>query len=166
MTKTPAARLGRSWSRAAGAALLAALLAGSACRFDRAERWLGVGEGAACTPGESRCTDAFERCVSVGGGATWRVEDDCGARGLSCISELGRCAACRPAVRSCSVAGHVVVCRADGGGEDLVQTCDLEGGSACRGDKCLSLCADANLTKSNVGCEYWAADLDNARSHQ
>ena len=27
----------------------------------------------------------------------------------------------------------------------------------------MNLCADAAQTRSNVGCEYWAADLDNAR---
>jgi hypothetical protein len=39
-------------------------------------------------------------------------------------------------------------------------------GQACRGGVCGDLCAIAAAQRSNVGCEYWAAQLDNARISQ
>ena len=35
-------------------------------------------------------------------------------------------------------------------------------GLACRDAKCANLCHLAQSTLSNVGCEYWGVDLDNA----
>ena len=42
------------------------------------------------------------------------------------------------------------------------QPCGLGDGLACRSGACLNLCDDAPRERSNVGCEYWAVDLDNA----
>src|SRR5690606_23513003 len=53
-------------------------------------------------------------------------------------------------------------CDATGSGYDLVDTCDPEAGEACRDGGCVNLCARAAERRSNVGCEYWAVDLDNA----
>src|SRR5262249_43206096 len=50
----------------------------------------------------------------------------------------------------------------DGSAADLVDTCDPTTGSACREGICQNLCQAATIERSNVGCEYWAVDLDNA----
>jgi hypothetical protein len=54
------------------------------------------------------------------------------------------------------------VCRADGTGYDARDACEPFAGNVCRAGRCVDLCREATLRRSNVGCEYWAADLDNA----
>ena len=41
-----------------------------------------------------------------------------------------------------------------------VQACDLAAGQACHEGKCGSACSVAADKPSNVGCEFWAVDLD------
>jgi hypothetical protein len=141
---------------------IAAVAALGACRFDRAERWLPVGQGAACTPGESRCSgDVIQTCVSAGAGATWETADDCGAKHLSCNGAPPACLACPPGGLACD-GQNATKCRADGSGVDVIETCDTSKGFACRSGACSNLCVDAVASQSNVGCEYWGVDLDNA----
>ena len=45
---------------------------------------------------------------------------------------------------------------------DPMSACDPTTGSACRDGLCQNLCMVAGVQKSNVGCEYWGVDLDNA----
>ena len=41
--------------------------------------------------------------------------------------------------------------------------CSLEGCTSCTGPDCVTdACAQASSDQSNLGCEYWAVDLDNA----
>ena len=151
--------MSRSRRRLAAVLLVAAF---GGCRFDRGERWLPVGEGAACTPGEQRCGDGVvERCVAVGAGATWQTADTCRARGLTCSARTFTCLACDPATIRCDGV-NVTACRADGSGYDVQATCDAAHGQTCRGTGCADLCAEAIASQSNVGCEYWGVDLDNA----
>ncbi len=42
------------------------------------------------------------------------------------------------------------------------KTCHPSKAEACREGSCVDLCVEAFERKSNVGCEYWAVDLDNA----
>lgn len=145
--------------RRALAALL--LLAGgwaAGCRFDRSERWLSVTEEGGCADGTLRCaSERLERCED----RRWVTASDCGASGQTCRADRGACLACSPGARRCSASG-VEQCQADGAGFELVTACDAKAGLACQGQSCVNLCAEATSRRSNVGCEYWAADLDNA----
>ena len=41
--------------------------------------------------------------------------------------------------------------------------CTLDGCSSCQGPGCVSdACTSPSADQSNLGCEYWAVDLDNA----
>ncbi len=95
-------------------------------------------------------------------GVAFRVVDDCAARGLVCSSVLRACAVCEPGTGTCND-DVPSLCRGDGSGYDLGTACDSASGIACRAGACKNLCAEAAQTRSNVGCEYFAADLDNAR---
>jgi hypothetical protein len=137
-----------------------AMLLGS-CGFDRSDRWTddALGSTLVCQAGTTRCNGALERCDATG--TTWEKADDCAGRGLICSTSLQRCATCEPASTSCNGA-TVRTCNADGSASTDGVTCDGDGGFACRQGACQSLCDVAATVKSNVGCEYWAVDLDNA----
>jgi hypothetical protein len=121
----------------------------------------------ACTLGALACDPSgkLTRCeasASADGGVATVVYDDCAATGRICSATLRACAACEPGSGTC--ADDVPsLCRADGSGFDVGEACDTTAGVACRGGRCTNLCAEASRTRSNVGCEYWAVDLDNAR---
>src|SRR5690606_3323765 len=88
-------------------------------------------------------------------------EEDCAARDLMCSTALKQCATCEPGERSC--AGRAPrICNAEGTDWEEGATCDEQAGLACRNGACLDLCNQAGGRRSNVGCEYWAVDLDNA----
>ncbi|HSO00876.1 MAG TPA: IgGFc-binding protein, partial [Candidatus Nanopelagicales bacterium] len=116
----------------------------------------------ACPAGELRCSiGRLERCEGSGASLGWAVIEDCGSQGLVCGSvELG-CTACYPNENGCR-GQEVVACGADGSFGATIETCDPSVGEACREGSCPDLCESAGEERSNVGCEYWAVDLDNA----
>jgi hypothetical protein len=119
--------------------------------FDKSERWLGQAATApVCALGSARCAPDLERCVEVDGNAKWQLQDDCTSRGLICSTTLDACALCEPNQSTCS-------------GETVMQ-CDATGSTATPGEGgCVDLCSLASTRRSNVGCEYFAVDLDNAK---
>lgn len=145
--------------------LLYAILVTSSCTFDSGLRWLEAEAEPPpepeCALGDLRCTTAVEECILGDAGPTWEVRDDCAERGLLCVPVLFECKACIPDQQFCD---GLEVRRCDGAGDssELLATCDPSTGEACRGGSCQDLCVNARNDKSNVGCEYWAVDLDNA----
>ncbi|AKT40406.1 IgGFc-binding protein [Chondromyces crocatus] len=133
--------------------------------FDRSVRW-DLEEGPpprpVCDDGEVRCHGwLHQRCELLGAQLTWVTLDDCSTRSFVCGSpELG-CVACYPNENACQ-GQDVVACNADGSFGARVTTCDPSTGAACRNGACPHLCQQAGEQRSNVGCEYWAVDLDNA----
>ncbi|HEV8245919.1 MAG TPA: hypothetical protein VGP93_09120, partial [Polyangiaceae bacterium] len=150
-----------SWLARPSAVLLG-LVGLFACSFDRGDRWLSEQATALCSTGSERCTDKLERCERSPAGPTWVTIDDCKAQGLVCAPSLHACAACVPGKTQCQ---DQELSRCDDSGSEFVleDTCDPSLGEACRDDGCLQLCAAAAQERSNVGCEYFAVDLDNAR---
>ncbi len=141
--------------------LLFAALA-CACSFDPGDRWLDEEVTPLCQVGSQRCTDKLERCENSPAGPSWTAIDDCAGKGLVCAPTLLACTACVPGKASCE---DQQLSRCDESGSAYVfeDTCDPSLGEACREDGCVQLCNAAADERSNVGCEYWAVDLDNAR---
>jgi hypothetical protein len=144
-----------------------ALLLLLGCSFHSGSRWDPSMGGAppeppACTVGTTRCSaTTLERCEDAAAGPAWAVADDCGARGKVCAPTLQQCATCIPDATFCD-GQQVSSCSSDGSVKTPLESCNTELGQACRSGACSDLCAAASKEKSNVGCEYWAVDLDNA----
>jgi hypothetical protein len=141
--------------------LAALLLLPLACSFDRGDRWIYTPTAEGCAPGTFRCTDRLERCEASADGPVWNRLTNCESKGLVCAASLGACATCVPESKSCDDQ-TTLACREDGSGWEETGVCDESAGEACREGSCTLLCAIAVRERSNVGCEYWAADLDNA----
>ncbi len=144
-----------AWGASAGALLALA----PSCRFDPAYRDLPEPPIQNCKEGVVECRgSSLTRCESE----TVVVIDDCRSRDMACAPQLLRCTPCLPNERTCDGPDKVLACDADGQARSQVETCSGNDGYACRSGVCTHLCDEANRNKSNVGCEYWAVDLDNA----
>ncbi|MBX3216708.1 MAG: IgGFc-binding protein [Labilithrix sp.] len=149
------------------AAITPAVLVGlstvaSSCRFDPAYRDFPEPAAVVCTDGVVECRGgSLVRCDQN----SIVVLDDCGARDQVCAPVFLKCTPCLPGERTCDGA-TVLECDAEGQARAPVETCDGKGGYACRGGTCTQLCDEATRKKSNIGCEYWAVDLDNAVTSQ
>ncbi len=71
----------------------------------------------------------------------------------------GACAACFPGVGKCE-GNDAFKCKADGSGWEALGTCPA--GTSCVAGSCVSQCSGDIKFNTNVGCDYWAVDLDNA----
>jgi hypothetical protein len=131
--------------------------------FDRGDRWVDPPPvDPVCTEGDKRCTPlGVERCEGLGLSARWGLEESCSDVGKICVNGLFECRTCAPDTRFCDGL-DVRQCGTDGESSVFVTKCDPSIGEACRGGLCKNLCEVARAEKSNVGCEYWAVDLDNA----
>ena len=134
-----------------------------ACGFDPGDRWLVEQHEPICTEGSVRCGGDLQRCESTPAGPSWVTIDGCEEQGLVCAPSLLACTACVPGEGRCD--GQTVLrCDAEGRAFEYEDECDTSIGEACRNDAgCVQLCNAAADRRSNVGCEYWAVDLDNAR---
>jgi IgGFc binding protein len=137
----------------------------AACSYDRTDRWLKGAEPPPpeCRLDQQRCSGArLQRCVNAIGGPIFELEDDCGARGQVCNPDAFQCSPCIPGAGSCDGL-DAYICDNAGQKPVFQGSCDPEQRQGCRAGKCLNLCNEARRNRSNVGCEYWPVDLDNAR---
>lgn len=61
---------------------------------------------------------------------------------------------------SLCVGNEVHACNSDGTPGELVATCDTAIGEVCKDGTCVNACEAAGDEPSNMGCEFWAVDLD------
>jgi len=112
-----------------------------------------------CIPNEAKCLgDTVMTCAADG--STYATTDSC-TPDEQCVD--GKCFACFPGQGKCE-AKSAYVCNADGTGFELVATCEQS--QACVAGVCQSPCTFDLKFGTNVGCDYWAADLDNHPSAQ
>jgi hypothetical protein len=78
---------------------------------------------------------------------------------VACATGIG-CSDCVPGSTVC-VGNEVQKCGDDGKANgEVVETCDIAGGELCGNGQCGTACEIAEGQASNVGCEFWAVDLD------
>jgi hypothetical protein len=105
----------------------------------------------ACTDGATRCTgNTFEACA----GGAWTTADQCSR---FCDADEG-CVDCHAGLNHC-VGNDVYACDESGKTAGLVESC---GELFCESGFCADLCGDAEASRSYIGCEYYAVDLQNA----
>jgi hypothetical protein len=145
------------------AALWLAGLSAGACA-ERGDRYYSTEEAAlSCPLGSQRCRGTLlEHCSADGRTTAWQTDVDCAASQQVCAPTLLTCTSCVPGTLRCS-GQSVTICDPDGSAFSPKENCDPEAGEACRDGGCANLCQAAARHRSNVGCEYWAVDLDNAR---
>lgn len=78
--------------------------------------------------------------------------------GRTCVPNKG-CLPCAPGQNTC-VGNDVHTCDGAGNPGDLVEACDAQKGLSCSNGKCATACEAAAAAQSNIGCEFWAVDLD------
>lgn len=135
-----------------------------ACGYDRADRWLDAEPPPPlCDLDTRRCSGGqVQRCIGALGGPIYQLEADCAAQGQECNPDGFVCTPCLPGAGTCDGL-DAYVCDDAGQEQVFVESCDPEQLQGCRAGKCLNLCNEARRNRSNVGCEYWPVDLDNAR---
>ncbi|MEC8024980.1 MAG: IgGFc-binding protein [Myxococcota bacterium] len=121
--------------------------------------------GQACTPDSSKgCTTdglSVVRCTPDGAG--WQAEPCLSNAGMPSKCVDGSCLSCTPLSLRCASDARVEICNDHGTGWTTHIECSPETtGQVCRNGACIALCATNAKYKSYLGCEYWAADLDNA----
>lgn len=123
--------------------------------FDCSPGTCQSGKCTGCIPGTKTCKDG-DAVQCTEDGSEYQVIEDC-AELAQCFD--GQCLLCYPGTGKCE-GKDGYKCKGDGSGWEFVATCSA--GQACIAGKCQSLCSGDIKFNTNVGCDYWAVDLDNA----
>ena len=125
-----------------------------------------------CWDGKCRkCTPNEEFCAAPQGGQIdSTVQMKCNANGQDAdILKIckpgetctdGKCQTCTPGLMLCKD-NQGLLCAPDGSGYKVQHNCD-QAGLVCLGGLCVNPCDSDFKANTNVGCDYWAVDLDNA----
>lgn len=147
----------RSFASLALAFVVSALVV-SACGSSDRNKLDTAGDGGVTGSNGNMCgscspENAYTTCDANGVGKT----DVCPPTQV-CVPNRG-CLACAPGGTTC-VGNEVHDCTNDATPGALKQTCDPKNGQICQDGACLDACAAAAKSQSNIGCEFWAVDLD------
>ena len=110
-----------------------------------------------CTPGDSECVDpdTIRVCNSTG---TATIEEPCG-EGYVCEDDTCMLQVCIPGLRQCAGPGAIEECNDTGTDWATVETCGAD--EMCLEGRCLNDCEVAELSRSTVGCRFYAVDQRN-----
>lgn len=112
-----------------------------------------------CTPATKACLDDRIVLVCNEDGSDYIPTGTCPV-GQTCIN--GTCSVCAPGQKFCKD-GAEWVCDETGTAGEFVKDCDtLNTGFVCASGFCQSQCEVNIKFNTSLGCDYWAADLDNA----
>lgn len=139
---------GTEWS------LAVACPAGSACSD-------GTCRPVICTPGGgATCVDSSTRrvCNDVG---TDYVNEPCSG-GYVCVGGACTLQICPPGLLLCASTTTLERCNATGTGFEPAGSCNAARGERCYMGVCQTLCQQAELAPSSVGCVFYGVDLDQA----
>ncbi len=116
---------------------------------------------ASCGPGGRKGGDCPGICSALGyqecNDGQYGEPVACGADEV-CDPSSG-CVSCPPDQLYCDGDDEVWQCNADGTGGTKVEDCPAD--SVCSNGACKTPCEAAAEHPSNLGCDFWAADLDN-----
>ncbi|HVH99449.1 MAG TPA: hypothetical protein VM869_12075, partial [Enhygromyxa sp.] len=110
-----------------------------------------------CVPGEpSGCADASNVEVCSADCSGYQPQPCLGGVCLdgACIDLV-----CVPGQLGCADSDSVRACNNEGTAWSPPEDCEV--GEACYVGKCVSACELATTSKSNLGCEFWAVDMEN-----
>ncbi len=116
-----------------------------------------------CEPDTTRCADARTLEICSPDGTSWiatECEGSCNGAG-----ETATCGdvVCAAGERTCSGDQIVIACKPDGTGFEFAENCNgARTARQCDRGECQPICKLTEKLKTNIGCDYWAADLDNA----
>ncbi|NUN16089.1 MAG: IgGFc-binding protein [Myxococcales bacterium] len=112
-----------------------------------------------CTPNTKACLDDRVVLVCNDDGSDYAPLQACPPEQM-CVN--GTCSVCAPGQKYCKD-GDEWECNSDGTAGEFVKDCDTANtGFVCSAGFCQSQC-DVNIKfNTSLGCDYWAADLDNA----
>ncbi len=113
------------------------------------------GECLTCEPGDRECTPQNQTKVCRPDGSGWDLTP-CGDQ--KCID--GACLNCVPLSKKC-VGTEVHRCTEDGSHYEFLEDCETEKtGRLCHLGLCVELCKYNEKFKTNLGCDYYAIDMD------
>ncbi|GMV38337.1 MAG: hypothetical protein AMXMBFR64_00530 [Myxococcales bacterium] len=109
-----------------------------------------------CLPDMATCEANVRKICNAEGDGFYQESCEPG------VCRDGGCVSCHPGTTVCLDDSTVGRCADDGSGMVPIGDCDpLVTKTVCHLGLCVSPCAVSIKDASNVGCEYWAVDLDN-----